>query len=68
MKNNIDILEDVAKRRIDVLFRDPNPRWDPYCEEILDRLNISGEFTLESWADQLDSVVGNTAKVASLIS
>lgn len=61
-------LKPVLNRRVDVLFRDSNPKLDEYCNIIIEHLRPSrGEYDLSSWEDVLNTFRKDTRKVSEII-
>jgi len=64
----MSVIKKVLNRRVDVLFRDPNPKLDEYCNLLLDHLwTPGGEFTPESWEAVLDEFRSDSRKVKDVI-
>ena len=59
----------IMNKRVDVLFRDPNPKWDDYCQHLIDNcLDIpAGGYTVEEWEAELDKLRALKVKVKDVI-
>ena len=63
-----EFMKPVLNRRVDVLLKDTNPKYDIYVEQILDQLNVRGTFTTDEWFAKVNELIeNNRVKVKEII-